>query len=67
MNIRYIFITFAALFMALNVTKAQDLDPTVVVNKAYDGKLVQVHKPALEMAVPDSVTHTNSFLLHFLF
>ena len=59
MNIRYIFITFAALFIALNVTKAQDLDPTVVVNKAYDGKLVQVHKPALEMAVPDSVTRFN--------
>lgn len=34
---------------------AQDLDPTVVVDRAYEGKLMEVHKPSLEMAVPDSV------------
>ena len=34
---------------------AQNLDPTVVVDRAYEGKLMEVHKPALEMAVPDSV------------
>lgn len=34
---------------------AQDLDPTVVVDRAYEGKLMEVHKPLLEMAVPDSV------------
>ena len=33
----------------------QNLDPTVEVNRAYEGKLMEVHKPALEMAVPDSV------------
>ena len=33
----------------------QDLDPTVVVNREYEGKLVEVHKPSLKMAVPDSV------------
>ena len=34
---------------------AQNLDPTVVVNRAYEGKLMEVHKPMLEMAVPDSL------------
>ena len=34
---------------------AQNLDPTVVVDRAYEGKLMEVHKPLLEMAVPDSV------------
>lgn len=34
---------------------AQNLDPTVVVDRAYEGKLIEVHKPVLEMAVPDSV------------
>ena len=33
----------------------QNLDPTVEVNRAYEGKLMEVHKPALTMAVPDSV------------
>ena len=35
---------------------AQDLDPTVVVRRAYEGKLIEVHKPQLDMQVPDSVT-----------
>lgn len=34
---------------------AQNLDPTVVVSREYEGKLMEVHKPKLEMAVPDSV------------
>ena len=34
---------------------AQNLDPTVVVNRAYEGKLLEVHKPAMTMAVPDTV------------
>ena len=34
---------------------AQNLDPTVVVNRSYEGKLMEVHKPMLEMAVPDSL------------
>ena len=37
------------------VAAAQNLDPTVVVDRAYEGKLVEFHKPALEMSVPDSV------------
>lgn len=34
---------------------AQNLDPTVEVNRSYEGKLIEVNKPMLEMAVPDSV------------
>ena len=37
------------------VAAAQNLDPTVVVDRAYEGKLAEFHKPALEMSVPDSV------------
>lgn len=56
MKKRYVFAAAAALFMVQHAAPAQNLDPTVVVNKAYEGKLVQVHKPSFEMAVPDSVT-----------
>ena len=56
MKIRNILAASAALCLVQNVASAQDLDPTVVVNKAYEGKLVKVHKPSFEMAVPDSVT-----------
>jgi hypothetical protein len=56
MKIKYILAASAALCLVQLVATAQDLDPTVVVNKAYEGRLIQVHKPALEMEVPDSVT-----------
>ena len=56
MKLKHTAIALAALFAALNTSYAQDLDPTVVVNKAYESKLVQVHKPSFEMEVPDSVT-----------
>ncbi len=36
---------------------AQNLDPTVEVTRAYEGKLMEVHKPLLKMEVPDSVRH----------
>ena len=55
MRIGNILAASAALCLIQHVASAQNLDPTVVVNKAYDGKLVQVHKPSFEMAVPDSV------------
>lgn len=55
MNIRHTFVALIALFSTLAPLAAQDLDPTVVVNKAYEGKLVQVNKPGFEMAVPDSL------------
>ncbi len=45
-----------ALSMLLPVAAAgQNLDPTVEVRRAYEGKLMEVHKPLLDMAVPDSV------------
>lgn len=44
-----------AVFVACAAASAQNLDPTVVVDRAYEGKLVEVHKPALEMSVPDTV------------
>lgn len=56
MKLKYTVIALVALFAAQNASHAQDLDPTVVVNKAYEGKLVQVHKPVFKMEVPDSVT-----------
>lgn len=34
---------------------AQDLDPTVEVSRVYEGKLIEVHKPAIAMAVPDTL------------
>lgn len=44
-------------FAVLSITAySQNLDPTVEVNRAYEGKLMEVHKPVLRMEVPDSVT-----------
>ena len=52
-NISYLFVAVAS-FMAFSAS-AQNLDPTVEVSRDYEGKLLVVHKPILEMAVPDSV------------
>lgn len=49
-----LYLAVAMILMALTAN-AQDLDPTVVVDRAYEGKLIEVHKPSMEMAVPDSV------------
>lgn len=48
-----------SLFMCVSALSAvaQNLDPTVEVSREYEGKLVEVHKPVLNMAVPDSLTH----------
>jgi hypothetical protein len=43
-----------SLLFAISVS-AQDLDPTIEVSRAYEGKLIEVHKPSLEMAVPDTM------------
>ena len=51
--LKYTIAAVAAVFPLASA--AQNLDPTVVVNRAYEGKLLEVHKPAIEMAVPDSV------------
>ena len=44
-----------AAFLFATAATAQNLDPTVIVNRAYEGKLLEVDKPSLEMEVPDSV------------
>lgn len=51
----YILLTVVAALAFTGMASAQNLDPTVVVDRAYEGKLMEVHKPALEMSVPDSV------------
>ena len=38
---------------------AQDLNPTVEVSRQYQGQLMEVHKPVMEMALPDSVDKFN--------
>lgn len=52
---RYIYITGILLFFNLALS-AQDLDPTVEVTREYEGKLVEAHKPSLEMSIPDTLT-----------
>ena len=47
--------TVLLLLLAAVSAGAQNIDPTVVVNRDYEGKLMEVHKPKLEMAIPDSV------------
>lgn len=37
------------------VAQAQNLDPTIEVSRAYEGKLVEVRKPVIEMSVPDTL------------
>ena len=56
MKFKHILTVSAAMLLALQSASAQNLDPTVVVNKTYEGKIMQVHKPSFEMAVPDSLT-----------
>lgn len=51
----YIAISAAVFAASCFSASAQELDPTVVVDRAYEGKLMEVHKPYLEMAVPDTV------------
>ena len=55
MNTIYRIFSVFLLTVVCQLASAQDLDPTVVVDRAYEGKLIEVHKPSLEMAVPDTV------------
>ena len=50
-----LYISIAALWTCAALG-AQNLDPTVEVRRTYEGKLLEAHKPSLEMSVPDSVT-----------
>lgn len=55
MKTLYRCVSVAVLIAAGFSAVGQNLDPTVVVDRAYEGKLMEVHKPLLEMAVPDTV------------
>lgn len=50
-----IIISVLALFAFGAAMMGQNLDPTVEVSRVYEGKLIEVHKPALEMSVPDTL------------
>lgn len=55
MNKRYI-VSSALLAMFFGVSvPAQNLNPTVSVSRAYEGSLMEVHKPSQVMSVPDSL------------
>ena len=55
MIMKRLYISILSVLMVLPVMDAQTLDPTVEVSRSYEGKLMEVHKPALVMSVPDSV------------
>lgn len=57
-----IYLTALICVAAGSLCAAQNIDPTVEVSRAYEGKLLEVHKPLLKMACPDSV---NMFNLKF--
>ena len=50
-----IIISFAIFTAVVFPSAAQNLDPTVEVSRGYQGKLMDVHKPVMEMSVPDTV------------
>lgn len=52
---RKVIISFSISAVAVFSAAAQNLDPTVEVSRGYEGKLMDVHKPVMDMAVPDSV------------
>ena len=57
---RYIFLSVTALCPV--AAAAQNLDPTVEISRAYEGKIAQAQKPVRDMTVPDSV---STFRLDF--
>lgn len=54
-NIYSVILSVSVFFGVCAVSSGQNLDPTVEVSRSYEGKLMEVHKPAIKMAVPDSV------------
>ena len=57
MGNKYVILAFSAVLTLPSFLGAQNLDPTVEVTREYEGKLMETHKPSMEMAVPDSVMH----------
>lgn len=62
MSRMYRFIVLMAALVFGVTAGAQNLDPTVEVSRAYEGTLIEAHKPVMEISVPDSV---NNFRLDF--
>ena len=54
MKRRYILIC-AAVFATALTAGAQNLNPTVEVTNQFEGKVMEVAKPVIDMAVPDSL------------
>lgn len=55
MKLKLLYFLIALVLWGSNTLFAQNLDPTVEVRRDYEGKLLVVHKPVIDMAVPDSV------------
>ena len=49
------YITLAAVLLDCAAASAQNLNPTVQVTNDYEGKLMEVEKQKVGMAVPDSL------------
>ena len=56
MGNKIVILIVLSLFSVSWTLGAQNLDPTVEVTREYEGKLMEIHKPALVMSVPDSLT-----------
>lgn len=62
MKNRYILVSVFAVAFSSFTAAAQNLDPTVEVSRAYEGKLMEINKPVRDVNVPDSV---GTFRLDF--
>ncbi|MGN1233679.1 MAG: hypothetical protein ACI4UJ_09590 [Candidatus Cryptobacteroides sp.] len=58
MKIQHTISVLALAFICAGLS-AQNLNPTVSVSREYEGKLMEVSKPSVKMAVPDSLTEFN--------
>ena len=55
MNMKKAYLVSAVLLMSAAVSFGQNFNPTVEVTNTYRGNSSEVHKPLLEMNVPDSL------------
>ena len=62
MKVVYTYFCILTAFLCAGSLAAQNLDPTVEISRAYEGKIIEAQKPVREMTVPDSV---STFRLDF--
>lgn len=62
MKTAHTYICIFTAFLCAGTLAAQNLDPTVEISRAYEGKIIEAQKPVREMTVPDSV---STFRLDF--